>query len=115
MKEVTELLAQLAAKLGTTVEYLWKVLVKQAPIEGVVILIQYGILGICVYLWIKLLRWAMKEADNTETLSFVAPTILGIPLAVFLGIAFFSLSNTAAAFLNPEYWALQQILKQVGR
>jgi hypothetical protein len=36
VKELTELLGKLADKLGTTVEKLWSVLLKQAPISGTV-------------------------------------------------------------------------------
>ena len=36
MDKLSELLGQLAIKLGTTVEYLWKVLINQAYITGIV-------------------------------------------------------------------------------
>jgi hypothetical protein len=35
MPELTKLLEQLAEKLGTTVEHLWKVLLQQAEVEKI--------------------------------------------------------------------------------
>lgn len=39
-EQTAKLLEQLASKLGTTSEYLWNILLKQAPIDATVTLLQ---------------------------------------------------------------------------
>ena len=46
-EQTTKLIEQLAQKLGTTTEYLWSVLLKQAPIDATVTLFQ----TLCVMLF----------------------------------------------------------------
>lgn len=104
-------LTELAQKLGTTAEYLWGVLIKQAPISGATDLICYVFLICACWLWA---RYVYKKTNSSEWYSegaFCAWFSVGaiVLLSAFLILA--SLSTTVAAFVNPEYWALKQILK----
>jgi hypothetical protein len=118
MNEIAPLLEKLAQQLGTTTEYLWKVLIKQAPIDGIVSIGQYVLLVIAAIYWWKLAMWAKTKAHekdyNGETY-YILPGITGAALTALIVLAFLGLPNTVAAFLNPEYWAFQKVLEVVGQ
>ncbi len=114
-------LTALAQKLGTTAEYLWGVLLKQAPITGLVHL------ALLISLVVMAVWWTRVVIDKTtekEVKGFCYPRAewesdeaLGAWLSVALTVLhalFFvttNLADTVAALLNPEYWALKQIFK----
>ena len=51
--QTAALLQNLANKLGTTSEYLWGILLRQATLSGTTDLIQYAILGVLTYFFYK--------------------------------------------------------------
>jgi hypothetical protein len=104
-------LTTLAAKLGTTAEYLWGVLLKQAPISGVVGLLADAALLYAVYFaWTRLLKVEFTGYDS-DIKKGGAYLGLFIGSALCLVAALGNLPIEVAALLNPEYWALRQILK----
>lgn len=121
MNEQTEqLIRELADKLGTTAEHLWGVLIQQALITGIVdtvAMLVFGVIIVRLFIFVK-----AKTTERAETATSYARADWEDEQAVgaWLGwgvLAFtFSLvlagsaSMTMAAFLNPEYWALKQIL-----
>lgn len=119
MEKITMLLEKLAVQLGTTVEYLWSVLVKQALISGITNLVLYLLLIIAI---IAELRWFKFFTENYDELcddgnenAYGAGLIIGaFMLMVCAIIAVINLESTLASFFNPEYWALQKVLSQLG-
>jgi len=122
-EKTLQALTALANKLGTTAEYLWGVLLKQAPITGVVdLLVCAGwIAGVVV--WAKFVK--RKTANHARTdydrypsaewsddvgvcLAWASVVIAAGITALVVGSG---LSTIVAALANPEYWALRQILK----
>ena len=123
MKDLMPLLEQLASKLGTTVEMLWGVLLKQAMISGVVdLLIIIGLVVVAVF-WTRFVikkttspgrdperGWELDADWRDEAKCFGW-------LSVFLTFGFIALIITftaetiVSAFINPEYWALNKILR----
>lgn len=106
--KVIELLAQ---KLGTTVEFLWAVLLKQAPIYAISNTVQ-----LCVYLcafalWV---RYLLKNVGNYGFIDDVMPILVvitsfvGFALAIYV---FLEPPMILTAIFNPEFWALKQIIK----
>lgn len=115
----------LAQKLGTTAEYLFAVLVRQAPIDGMTRLaILLGFVAAAVYL-VRLVRAKTKVPPATEADPYpraewrdeMAVGIAWLATAFFTGVcalaAACELPGIAAAFFNPEYWALKQILRLI--
>lgn len=109
-QEQLVLLEKLATKLGVTSEYLWSVLVKQAPVSSTVDLI----LGVVAFLvLVAAVFFAKRGLDDDEEL----PAILGaiatlVSFCVFVGFLC-CLSNILSGFFNPEFWALNYILSHV--
>jgi K+-transporting ATPase A subunit len=115
MNEVAKTLQVLATQLGTTVEHLWGVLLRQAPITGVVSIIQYIIVFVCCYYAFKGTKYIKTEIDNgsRDETWWCLPIITWVILGVFLAATFFSIDDTVACFINPEYWALEHVLYKI--
>ena len=115
-------LTTLAQKLGTTAEYLWGVLLKQAPITGAIELVVMAAWIAAAVWWLRLVqRKTSKPTASTENkypraeweaegavFAWGSVVICWLLVGLCVGP---TLSSTAAALLNPEYWALKQILK----
>lgn len=116
MKDLTLLLSQLAEKLGTTTEYLWAVLIKQA---GICIIqdcffIVISILFIIGYiLYVKyFIKNYQKLYDNDEEYGHgVITVILGCIAIIAIFVIMVGVEEIITCVYNPEYWALNQILK----
>jgi hypothetical protein len=103
-QETLKLIESLAIKLGTTSEYLWGVLLKQARVEAIfsgliAILSLVSVFAFALTLFLKRDDWDGPILAICFMLSFLSV------LFFILSVAFF-----VPAFFNPEYWALQQIL-----
>jgi hypothetical protein len=115
----TKLIEQLAEKLGTTVEHLFAVLVRQAPISASVYFAWSLTLFVAVVLWIRLVQKKNKEAksDDCSVWAVDGPAYI-FSWAGIVGVGFFmsfslfsSIEDMIIAFANPEYFALIKILQ----
>ena len=116
MNEATQkMVEELAAKLGTTAEHLWGVLVRQAPISSLC-----DVLAIAA--WFAGLVWAFRLVTRKTTENengdaewgyegvFWAWTVWGVTAGILVLVAGCSFATIVSGFLNPEYWALKQVL-----
>ena len=114
MDENTLLILQtLATKLGTTVDFLWATLIKQAPIDGAFYLLLLAFLGAIGY---GLFRWAKYNLQsNIDEIVWVP---YGVATIFYLIAAIIALGYGPVAFsgfFNPDYWALKQIIGTVRK
>lgn len=113
----TKLIEDLAAKLGTTVEHLWGVLIRQAPMSCAFELLSTA--GeVAVLAWLTRWLWKQPPAESCKDDEFFAPRFIRGAFWIMIGIlwlvAFGTLGNIGlyvSGFTNPEYWALKQLLK----
>ena len=102
-------LTALATKLGTTAEYLWGVLIRQAPISAVLDLAVVAMLSVGLIQLVRVLSRKTKESyEDWHDIAWSVVAVLGL-VAIFIAMVVIPLAITA--LLNPEYWALRQILK----
>ena len=105
----------LAQKLGVATEYLWGVLLKQAPISGAVDLFIIIALMV-VYVVIYKHREKIHDGfDSDNFLHFMGAIMFIAIIAIITLLELCSLSYTIAAFINPEYWALHEILQALNK
>ena len=116
-KETAAVVAQLADRLGTTSEYLWAVLIKQAPITGTVILIEYAVTALAVVLvWRNrkslMSAWTtgVDSGDGVAFVTIMGFLIFGVVAIVWLLACLFNLGTVVSAFFNPEYFALDKVV-----
>jgi hypothetical protein len=121
MQEFMPFLEQLALKLGTTVEKLWEVLLKQAPISGLIDgIISVGLI-IAVILSFKFVQRKTTAPPKTKEDyhdpkspwdnegAIIAWIVFGA-FSFFVGLfLIFAIGNIVTAFLNPNYWALKEL------
>ena len=118
MKEIAPLLEKLAEKLGTTSEYLWGILLKQAPIEATIIVGQMLLIVLFGIVLIVLHKRFSSTVDGESLYSryeeaIAIPMIVCMVVFVILALsAFYAIPELMYGYFNPEYWALQEILKQ---
>jgi len=118
-----QLISLLAQKLGTTSEYLWFVLIKQATISGTIDLIIMSFWLSCIWIVYKFINNKFKEKNGYEPSSYqyninhserlTSLVIWSIASTVIILIIGMCLSDTISTFINPEYWALNKILTAV--
>lgn len=111
MNETTEkLIRDLAERLGTTTEHLWSVLIRQAPMTCTAELLgMLTLFAMLIYFAKKLLAWKSDGYDQEEK---VVATALWALAFCLLTVFFTANAGTwLAGFVNPEFWALHQLLK----
>ena len=115
-------LTALANKLGTTAEYLWGVLLRQAPLTGVIDLMLTMAWVIGTVLWCRFVARKTTRPKRTDDdhspyadwtgeaafFSWASAAVVALTTGLVVSG---SLATTVAALANPEYWALRQSLK----
>jgi hypothetical protein len=109
-EETTKLLENLANKLGTTSEYLWSVLLKQAPIDATISLFQTAVIFFIGYLLYKKRSIVNSEYDERLPI-FVAVAIVW---SIVSFITIMCIGDIINGYFNPEYWALQRVMDMIG-
>ena len=122
MNETTDkLIRDLAEKLGTTADHLWGVLCRQAAISGVTNLLVIGVWSILLVCAFKFVRRKTLTPPETESERYpsadwegeggaIAWVILGAATIITVLIVGCNLEYIIGSLLNPEYWALKQIV-----
>lgn len=112
--ELQKQLTQLALKLGTTVDHLWSVMVKQAAIDSTVYFLSLTVLIIvtCV-LWKRFSNAKVNESGDGEVFKCSMLILSVLMLLVTFLFLVCGLSEALSGFFNPEYWALQDLLSKI--
>ena len=112
--KIDQLLRDLAEQLGTTSEYLWGVLVRQAPIEAIFQLLWMGgsLAGLlfCVIKATHLMKSEEFKNDEAAPVVSLALCLMGMIVLTLTALSSFD-SIMIGGFLNPEYYALREILE----
>jgi hypothetical protein len=120
-KNTETLIRELADKLGTTSEYLWGVLLKQAPIsaatDAAAVIILLAVTFYVCRLVFKKTTTPPKTEDEPypepeweEAEAFLAWVVAGCSVVGTTIFVTASIQSVVTALLNPEYWALQQLM-----
>lgn len=122
--QTAKLLEQLAQKLGTTTEYLWSILLKQAPIDATVTLLQTIFILFVGWGIFKVHKRLLKKPANQDyddsyyekyDLGAMVPmVIVTIGWGIMAIICFCCFGSIISGYLNPEYWALKEILSSIA-
>src|SRR3990167_7948390 len=118
---IISLIEQLSTKLGTTTEHLWAVMVQQAAISAAVDLCIFLFLIVVAIIAAKHIKAKTYIPDPTidnpvtyaqwdSDTSITCITLFWIYCIIVVVLGVSSFPNISTALLNPEYWALKQIL-----
>lgn len=114
MKE--EFLVTFAEKIGTSVDKLWSALLKQAPVSGTIDVIIYIVMLIASIVAFRIIskKTTVQEGDKyaewEDEGKVFAWAIYGVVVGIMVAIFLATIGSVIAAFFNPEYWALMQIV-----
>lgn len=116
--ETAKLLEQLASKLGTTSEYLWGILLKQAPISSSFHLVGFFLSIIGAFILYRahknfLIDDNRFSYDNSNDLGILMSIAAFVTAAVIIGYTV-HLPLIISGFYNPEYWALNYIFERIS-
>ena len=111
VQDVGSLIGKLAEKLSIPVTHLWSVLVRQAYVtlwQDVLLVVVFAVLAVLgVLLW----RKSNTFVDDDARFGSRILVIVGSALLLILSLACIREIITVA--LNPEYYALQQVLDAI--
>jgi uncharacterized membrane protein required for colicin V production len=117
VQKIDGYLHALAKSLGVASEYVMKTLTHQMFIEGLVYSI-FTMLFIVVggFVLYKLIKTAMKYWDDLYDKDMEAPVIIGLVILsivyiVITIVGIIDLPEEVMKAMNPEYYALKEILK----
>ena len=122
-EQTKQLLRELAVEFETTTSRLWEVMIQQASITATLDAIAASFLiGVTFIAWCfvmskttpkpnSLIPSLPHEAEWEDEEAVVVWAILIPVTAVVIGLVSYLISTAVIAALNPEYWALQQILE----
>lgn len=119
MNQYIEFMQYLSDKFGTTVEHLWEVLLYQAQLNAIiqlVVVISLISLTVWGFNFIKakttdrIIDGKICDAEWSDDGRVVLAGLFWlVTLVVVVIIACSSVEIIVSGFLNPEYWALQQL------
>jgi len=117
--ELAKSLTLLSTKLGTSIEHLWEVLRFQAKVTAIQNITIFTILIVALTIGVKKV-WPLFKAD-TDTDGFFTRSeefdkkvikVLIIAICVIFGtMAFDGIFDSIVYIINPDYYALQQLIK----
>lgn len=125
-KEMMEMmlpyLQRLADKMGTSAEYLWKLQLQQAYIDGVSIIAFYVFTLLCLIITYKLWNYGRKlhkereKAGNDEgpsqALVFSLSALVAVDVLSLIACSF-KFSTLITILFNPEYYAFMNLYKLI--
>ena len=116
-EELAKSLTVLSTKLGTSIEHLWEVLRFQAKATAIQHIIVFTILIVALTIGVKKI-WPLFKADDdsngyiSRSEEFNVIKLLIIAVCVIFGcIAFDGIFDGIVYIINPDYYALQQVIK----
>lgn len=143
VKELIPYLDKLANKLDSSAPTLWSLQIQQAHIQFITGAIQYIILAVCLIFWFLICKFCYKKLIEskeeikalnkkeymyrsalnieeiggklikTEIYGYILTPIFSLGLMIVYSLYIPSISALATMILNPDYWALQELIKMV--
>jgi hypothetical protein len=112
--KIANLLEELANKLGTTMEHLWNILIHQAYVEAfknISIIAFFIIAEMLIFKYVIKYNKGKRFEDIDDDFGFIAVILFIVILVLIIIIIMSLVPETIDAIFNPEYWALNHILK----
>ena len=106
---------QIAAEKGNqTVEHFWPIIVRQQSIEAWVLIMGISLMILVCFVLLKRgIRDFINKETNDVSMSGVLGIFSGFCLVCCISALVFNFSDIVAKLLNPEYTALQEVIKMI--
>src|SRR5690625_2832396 len=107
-EKIAEYIETLAAKLGVAAEHVYGVLVRQAFVDGVRGVIFAIVLAGVSYLMFRITTRVIRSEDEAFAIFPIAAFVITLVMALVF------MYNGIGQLINPEYYAIREILDVVG-
>ena len=112
--KMTEVLEQIAIKLGVTADHLWGVLIAQQRIDAGIHIAFSCLSVINLLAFIAMFRWAIRTDTIDHDLWGPMLLVWGTLTVVFCIAFFVCVCAAITEIANPEYAALKGLLNMMG-
>lgn len=120
MKEetITKYIDQLAQSLNVASEHVYEALINQAMVSGIASIVWAVIMTAVVLGCLKVIQKTRKKAQESgdyfdESQAFLKSILFGILIIMSFVSGYCALENALTALLNPEYWAIKEVLSAI--
>lgn len=112
-EKTVQLIEKLAQKLGTSSEFIWATLIKQAQISAMGGILFFVLFIVIVFMVTRLYN-RKPEIFIDEYGDFTFSGIITAVCIICFGLfSCFVVFDAMTALFNPEYWALKTILNHI--
>ena len=120
-KQVSDAISQVSSAAQVILVHGWEVYVRQQVFSGIENVVVNGVLLIIVlvscgrflpglYSWAK--NYKYKDYEN-DGVAYLLPGLLSVLSAFLLIVTLHNISDGVMHIINPEYYAIQEIVSQV--
>lgn len=120
MKEetITKYIDQLAQSLNVASEHVYEALIKQAMVSGIIATVWAVIMSAVVLGCLKVIQKTRKKAQESgdyfdESESLLKSVLFGLLILVSFVSGWCAIETALTALLNPEYWAIKEVLNAI--
>ena len=115
--EILKRIDGLSQKLGATSEKVWSVLIRQAHIEAAMDVLWSIVCAALLFILYRVTVSSIrKDLDSSTDFPWIAVAVGSVIAMVILSIFLLAcLTELPTPLLNPEYWALHEILAVAGK
>lgn len=104
----------LASALKVPAEHVYAILVKQQVVNSLTYLVVFILASISLFISCRYgLPWASEHGDDSDGASYVLPVLGILIFGVIVMFVLFNMDTIMTGILNPEYGAIQDIVKMV--
>ena len=119
---IKDAVTPIAQKIGEGAAHLYWVFVKQQIVDGAINLLQVVIFGVLMWYLVKLVKKASAmitsetralTPEEKVTYRFLVSALAALIFLALLSAAYHAAQYGLARTINPEYYAIQDLLNQV--
>lgn len=121
MKEetITKYIDQLAQSLNVASEHVYEALIKQAMVTGIIATVWAVIMSAVVLGCLNVIQKTRKKAQESgdyfdESEAFLKSMLFGLIIFASFVSGYYALETALTALLNPEYWAIKEVLNAIN-
>jgi uncharacterized membrane protein len=121
-KQIADAIGQVNKAAQPVLLHGWDIYVRQQFMSGVVgltlnLLFAIPLVIVAIIFLPKLYRWARNydyDDSRNDGLAYLVPAILNVVAVIALVFMIFNIAGAVMHIVNPEYYAFQDILTQLG-
>lgn len=116
-KKIMQYIDQLAQSLNVASEHVYEALLKQALVSGIIALVWTALMLCVTVALIAVIRkaWIRAQEDPyfDDVHAAIVTGIFGVIIFIVVCFGLYAVEYGLTALLNPEYWAIKEVLAAI--